>query len=110
MMLGHKLQCTKPYVLIYILLLVEHVCAVFVCAGQLLEKQAGLYMAQQYQLSDRNEINLLATTNVVYAEGKTERERQYAPYPGQLQVRKGTLEGEIVCNVARMCLYPCPFS
>ena len=38
MMLGHELQCTKPYVLIYISLLMEHACVVFVCAGQLLEK------------------------------------------------------------------------
>ena len=45
-----------------------------------------------------------------YVEGKTKRQRQYAPYPGQLQAHKGTLEGEIVCNVARMHLYPCPFS
>ena len=36
MMLGHELQYTKPYVLIYISLLVERACAVFVCAGQLL--------------------------------------------------------------------------
>ena len=39
-----------------------------------------------------------------------ERLREKAPYPGQLQACKGTLKGEIVCNVARMRLYPCPFS
>ena len=65
-MLGQELQCTTPYVLVYILVLVEHARVVFVCAGQLLEKhtrmQAGLYMCPSIS-ADRNEMNLLATTN-----------------------------------------------